>query len=153
MLDKKYLQKIYEDTEHPAYFKGFTLPLKSTIVTSEYGVKRVRPNRYYYHAGTDFKAKPGEKNYSTAEGIVAYTGRHFLEGNIVIINHGSGIYSCYIHLSKIKTKPGKKVKKGELIAYSGQTGAAARGPHLHFMIKIYNTPVDPIAFIKYINNL
>ena len=79
---------------------GFTYPIRNTHITDPYGTKRVRPNRTYYHAGADFRARRPEKIVSIANGIVAYTGSHFLEGNLVIINHGVGIYSCYIHLSK-----------------------------------------------------
>jgi len=132
---------------------GFTYPIGAAHITDPYGTKRVRPNRTYYHAGVDFRARKPEKILSIANGVVAYTGSHFIEGNLIIIDHGAGVYSCYMHLSKIKIKTGHGVQKGQLIAYSGKTGAAARGPHLHFLIKVHNIPVDPLAFIKIMNTL
>jgi hypothetical protein len=143
----------YDPLLHFTAPNGFVFPVRNTHVTDQYGTKRVRPSRTYYHAGVDFRARSPEKIFSIANGIVAYTGSHFLEGNMAIVSHGAGIYSCYIHLSKIKVKVGQAVHRGQCIAYSGKTGAAARGPHLHFLIKAHNIPVDPLAFIKIMNAL
>jgi murein DD-endopeptidase MepM/ murein hydrolase activator NlpD len=87
-------------------------------------------------------------------GKVALVARSYMtEGNMVILDHGSGIFSVYMHLSKFLVRnAGEEVKAGETIAISGQTGSARRGgPHLHFAIKVGDVYVDPLKFIDSMN--
>jgi len=93
-------------------------------------------------------------------GIVALVAKNYsTDGNMVIIDHGSGIFSIYMHLSGFRVKKvGDWVKKGEIIGISGDTGSAKRGgPHLHFAIKIRDIQriqdvyVDPLRFIDIMN--
>lgn len=91
-------------------------------------------------------------------GYVVLVARLFsLEGNMIIIDHGSGIFSLYMHLSKFEVKNGDFVDKGQIIAISGKTGRVT-GPHLHLAVKVGDpddqtkfTMVDPLAFIKTMN--
>lgn len=88
-------------------------------------------------------------------GKVVMTARNFsLEGNMVIIDHGSGIFSLYMHLSRIDVKIGDLVKTGQFVGISGKSGNAS-GPHLHWAVKIRNADqtvsVDPLIFIDTIN--
>ena len=69
---------------------------------------------------------------------------------MVVIDHGSGIFSLYMHLSRIEVREGSKVIKDQVIGLSGATGDA-RGPHLHFAIKASGTNVDPLSFIEVAN--
>ena len=68
-------------------------------------------------------------------------------GGTVIVNHGLGVQSLYMHLSRISATAGTTVKRGQLIGYSGETGYAV-GPHLHLSIKVNGVSIDPKAFFN-----
>lgn len=98
------------------------------------------------HAGLDFAAPIGTPVYATADGTV--TEADFNEGgygNHVVINHGYGYETLYGHMVRIKTRKGKKVKRGEVIGYVGSTGKST-GPHCHYEVRKNGTPVDPVYF-------
>lgn len=99
---------------------------------------------------------------ATNLGRVALIAQNYsTEGNMVIIDHGSGIFSVYMHLSRfLVSKVGQIVKRGEVIAMSGDTGSAKRGgPHLHFSVKVRTRDgksdfyVDPLGFIDTLNGI
>ena len=71
----------------------------------------------------------------------------FYLGNAVIINHGSGIFTIYAHLSKIKTAAGRRIEKGRLIGLTGATGRVS-GPHLHWGVKLNAVAVNPLQFVE-----
>ena len=81
-----------------------------------------------------------------AEGIVTDTGDYFFNGNTVFIDHGQGLISAYMHLSRIDVRVGQQIGKGEQIGTVGSTGRAT-GPHLHWTVILNNTPVDPELFL------
>ncbi len=98
------------------------------------------------HAGLDFAAPIGTPIYATADGTVIKAD--FNEGgygNHVIINHGYGYETLYGHMVRIKTRVGRKVKRGEIIGYVGSTGKST-GPHCHYEVHKNGTPVDPVYF-------
>jgi murein DD-endopeptidase MepM/ murein hydrolase activator NlpD len=98
------------------------------------------------HTGVDFHAKIGSKVYATGDGVVMTAGSpEGGYGNEVEINHGFGYVTKYAHLSKFKVRPGQKVKRGELIAYSGNTGTSA-APHLHYEVIKRGQKVNPVYF-------
>ncbi len=69
-----------------------------------------------------------------------------VRGNVVIIDHGHGVFSQYAHLSEFYVQPGQFVERGQLIGAAGATGRT-NGPHLHFEIIVNGTPVDPIRWL------
>jgi murein DD-endopeptidase MepM/ murein hydrolase activator NlpD len=69
---------------------------------------------------------------------------------MVVLYHGDGIYSLYLHLGKFNSIPGQIVRGGDVIAYSGESGVAGQ-PHLHFAIKVNGSNVEPLGFIKLFN--
>lgn len=84
-------------------------------------------------------------------GRVAMVAMNFsLEGNMIIIDHGSGIFSVYMHLSRVEVKKGEFVRTGQIIARSGDSGKVS-GPHLHFAVKVNDVYVDPLEFIETMN--
>ncbi len=90
------------------------------------------------HKGIDLAAPTGTPIYAAAPGTVvaaSYGAWHSSYGKHVVIYHGNGIYTNYAHMSKIKTRIGRKVKAGDLIGLCGSTGRST-GPHLHFEIRI-----------------
>lgn len=82
-----------------------------------------------------------------ADGVVAAVGYHWGHGNVVIVDHGLGVFSFYLHLSKWKTRVGAVVSAGDVIGITGATGHAT-GPHLHLTVYIRGAVVDPIALIN-----
>jgi len=107
-----------------------------------------RNNPYLFHTGVDLRVPVGAPIKAVNGGkVVLVAKRFYREGNMVIISHGLGIFSMYMHLSKFRVKNGDTVQRGEVIGFSGTTGAGVREPHLHFNIKIQDTFVDPLRFI------
>lgn len=130
----------------------FALPMES-VITSHYGNARMFNNELRsYHAGTDFRASIGTPIRAINDGKVALAKERFMSGNSVIIDHGEGIYSAYFHCSELKVAVGEVVKKGQIIALSGDTGRVS-GAHLHFSIMAQGVSVDSLHFISTINAL
>ncbi len=139
-------------TDKRLWSKPFALPMQS-VITSHYGNARVFNGEVRsYHAGTDFRANIGTPIKATNDGIVALAKERFMSGNSVIIDHGEGIYSAYFHCSELKVAVGNRVKKGQIIALSGDTGRVS-GAHLHFSIMVQGVSVDSLHFINTINTL
>ena len=126
-------------------------PIEYKGITSKFGY-RIHPtlNRREFHRGSDMRAKKGTAVYATADGIVEYAGRHKKSGfgKLVILQHAFGFRSYFGHLNKIVIKSNRFVKKGDLIAYSGNTGMSS-GPHLHYEIRFIHNAVNPYYFIKW----
>tara|TARA_B110000977_G_C11051049_1_gene482315 strand:- start:840 stop:1958 length:1119 start_codon:yes stop_codon:yes gene_type:complete len=132
--------------------KGATLndtfafaPAKYSRISSSFTKRRFHPTLKIYrsHRGTDFAAPSGTPVYAPAKGIVKYKATLSGYGNVVYLKHGSNYVTVYAHLSKFAKglKSGKKIKKGELIAYVGSTGQST-GPHLHYEIRINGVHQD-----------
>ena len=97
------------------------------------------------HNGLDFAAATGTPIYATGDGTVKLAGMNAGFGNVVVIRHGNGYETLYAHMSRIKTRNGKSVKRGDLIGYVGSTGLST-GPHLHYEIHKDGKPVDPLMY-------
>ena len=126
-------------------------PIEYRGVTSKFGY-RVHPtlNRREFHRGLDMKAKMKTPVYATADGIVEYAGYHKKSGfgKLVILQHNYGFRTYFGHLNKIVIKSGKFVKKGDLIAYTGNSGMSS-GPHLHYELRFIQRAVNPFWFVKW----
>ena len=123
--------------------------IEGTYITSSYG-NRLHPvqgvNRY--HDGIDIgNAGFGAPVVAAADGFVTYAGVMGGYGNCVMINHGDGIITLYGHGQEIKTTLGASVKQGDVIMTVGSTGVST-GPHLHFEVRKYGVPVDPIPYLS-----
>ena len=97
------------------------------------------------HAGLDFAAPQGTPIYATGDGRVTTSGMAAGKGNHVIINHGYGYETVYMHMVRIKARDGQLVKRGQIIGWVGNTGAST-GPHCHYEVHIFGRPVDPVYF-------
>ena len=97
------------------------------------------------HNGLDFTAPQGTPIYATGDGRVTMAGPGTGTGNHVIINHGYGYETVYMHMVRVKARVGQQVKRGEVIGWVGSTGAST-GPHCHYEVHINNRPVDPVYF-------
>ncbi len=126
----------------PVEFKG---------VTSKFGY-RIHPTlkTKEFHRGLDLRARMNTPVYASADGIIEYVGFHKKSGygKLVMIEHNYGFKSYYGHLNKIVVKYGKFVKKGSLIAYSGNSGVSS-GPHLHYELRFLYKAVNPFHFVKW----
>lgn len=99
------------------------------------------------HYGIDLAVAVGTPVYAAAGGTVTYAGSMGTYGVIVIIDHGNNVETRYAHLSRTAVSVGQRVRRGQLIAYSGNTGNST-GPHLHFEIRYRGQAVDPILYLK-----
>jgi len=126
-------------------------PIEYKGITSKYGY-RIHPtlNRKEFHRGMDMKAKMKTPVYATADGIVEWAGLHKKSGygKLIILQHNYGFRAYFGHLNKIVIKSGKFVKKGDLIAYTGNSGMSS-GPHLHYEIRFIQRAVNPFYFVKW----
>jgi murein DD-endopeptidase MepM/ murein hydrolase activator NlpD len=99
-----------------------------------------------FHAGLDFAAPIGTPIYATADGVVTEAGyNEGGYGNRVVINHGFGYETLYGHMYRVKAKRGQRVKRGEVIGYTGSTGKST-GPHCHYEVHRNGNPVDPVYY-------
>jgi len=119
-------------------------------VTSRFGWRNSPSGRSTsdFHPGIDIANSIGTPIVATADGIIVHSqwddGGY---GNMVEINHGNGIVTVYGHNSEIVVQEGQVVKKGQLIAYLGDTGYST-GPHVHYEIRVNGTAVDPSRFLN-----
>lgn len=125
----------------------FQWPLKGRI-TSAFG-KRVDPisRRKRFHCGVDIRASEGTPVKASSDGKVIFSQWKQGYGKVVVIKHRKGYITVYAHNKKNIAKENDIVKKGDMIALSGMTGAVT-GPHLHFEIRKYLTPLNPLRFLK-----
>ncbi|MGH9430256.1 MAG: M23 family metallopeptidase [Terriglobia bacterium] len=101
-----------------------------------------------FHSGLDIAAPKGTVVEAAGDGIVLSAGRAEAGyGNEIVIDHGSGITTTYGHLSKVFVVVGQEVKRGEVIGTVGMTGRTT-GPHLHYEVRVHQTPVNPAKFLK-----
>ena len=98
------------------------------------------------HEGLDIANRIGTPVIAPADGIVSDTGKDSAYGNVIVISHGFGINSRFLHLSKIFVSPGHRVKRGDKIAEVGSTGKST-GPHLHYEVRVNGIPVNPVRYI------
>ncbi len=102
--------------------------------------------RTTYHKGVDFAMKPGSPVYATGDGVVESVKFEFFGyGNHVVIDHGFGYKTRYAHLKSIGLVEGMKVKRGECVGLSGNSGKSS-GPHLHYEVIYKNRPVNPVNY-------
>ena len=130
----------------------FQRPVDNEI-TSRFGNRRVFNGQLKsYHNGLDFRAPTGTPVYAANSGVVRLAKNLFYSGNVVIIDHGTQIFTIYAHLSKIKTAPGRRIAKGQQLGLSGATGRVS-GPHLHWGVKLNAVAVDPLRFLEIMDEL
>lgn len=122
-------------------------PVRAGYNSSSYGW-RIDPfnGQKAFHEGLDFPASEGVSIRAAGDGIVIAALRTEDYGNLVKINHGSGLETRYAHASKILVKVGDRVVKGQAIAEVGSTGRST-GPHLHYEIRLNGSALDPRQYL------
>ncbi len=99
------------------------------------------------HNGIDFLVNTGTPVYATGDGVVKFAGRKGGLGRTIIIDHGFGYTTVYGHLHRLKVRRGQKVKRGDLIALSGNSGRLTTGPHLHYEVRHNGIALNPRNFM------
>jgi hypothetical protein len=125
---------------------GFIWPAKGPE-TSGFGLKRVLNGEARSpHNGIDIGAPVGTPVAAPADAVVADVGHYYFCGKTLTLDLGEGLYSVYCHLSKIKVRPGQRVKQGEVVGKIGATGRTT-GPNLHWTVRLNGAGVDPGVFL------
>jgi len=142
------LQEVLSIFTPKVYFdQPFIYPLKKIKDVGAFGNIRKSGKITLQHLGVDLEAATGTPVYAINDGRVGLSRELTNYGKTIIIDHGMGIFSLYLHLNEFKVFEGKEVKRGDIIALSGNTGYAIE-PHLHFSVKINGTSIDPLRFIE-----
>ena len=146
---RKAISKVRNKTTKATYFRdGWVMPVKGKI-TSTYGRKRILNGEDRgYHWGVDIATPVGKKVKAPAPGVVVFAEQDVpLSGTLLIIDHGQGLTSSFLHLNRIKVKVGDEVAKGQVIAEAGKTGRVT-GPHLDWRMNLHDTRIDPMLVMK-----
>jgi Peptidase family M23 len=146
--DRKAKEKAFAETADRALWSGsFIAPVKAQP-TDSFGTRRTFNGKLAsIHKGTDFRAASGTPVLAGNSGTVVLAQPLYYEGNCVIIDHGLGLISISMHLSRIDVKPGQHVRRGERVGLSGATGRVT-GPHLHWAIRWQGAMLDPAKLLR-----
>ena len=156
-LSKKDQERAKREWEEVAPFfdlrgpRRFSLPLSPPLAGSppsrNFGTRRVLNGEPRSpHGGADYKAATGTPVLAVAPGRVAFVANHFFSGRGVYVDHGDGLVSMSMHLSRVDVKMGQEVRAGDRLGLSGATGRVS-GPHLHFGLRWRGATVDPSVLI------
>lgn len=135
------------DSDETGWQEAFAWPAHGRI-SGVYGSQRILGGiPKSPHLGLDVAAAPGTPVLAPASGIVRLAhGPFLLEGNLVMLDHGHGLVSAFLHLSRIDVRPGKQVARGTRLGLVGMTGRAT-GPHLHWALSWRAARLDPALFV------
>jgi murein DD-endopeptidase MepM/ murein hydrolase activator NlpD len=130
-------------SETRRWVEPLVAPVPGCMV-SPYGVRRLHNGKPTgeYHRGVDQRSPAGQPVRAVAAGEVKIVRKFNLHGGTVAIDHGQGLESIYLHLSRFATTEGALVKKGDVIGYAGSTGRST-APHLHWSLYVHGVPVNP----------
>jgi len=124
----------------------FAAPV-SAVLSDVFGTARVfNGETQSMHQGVDYAVPPGTPVKALNRGVVVLARPLFFEGNCVVLDHGQGLLSLYMHLSKLEVKEGEPVSRGQEMALSGGTGRAT-GPHLHIAVRWQGIYVNPATLL------
>lgn len=133
----------FEDTATPHFLKGWQWPARGRI-SGVYGSQRIlngKPRRPHY--GVDIAAPVGTPVVAPSDGVVRLAERDlYYTGGTIILDHGHGLSSAFLHMQRVTVKPGQFVKQGEKIGTLGSTGRST-GPHLDWRINLFGARLDP----------
>ncbi len=145
--EQRRLNAIFEGVSERYWAGNFLIPLDNDISTP-FGTKRVMNDVWTsVHRGVDIRGADGDAVRASNGGKVVLSEELFFGGNTVILDHGQGIFTVYMHLSRARVSRGDTVSKGEVIGFVGSTGRAS-GPHLHFGAKVSRISVNPLSLVN-----
>jgi murein DD-endopeptidase MepM/ murein hydrolase activator NlpD len=141
--ERKEIAPVFSLRTEPVFSLPFGAPLAKAPAPRNFGTRRVfNGEPRSPHGGADFRAATGTPVLAAEKGLVVLVGDHFFAGKSVFVDHGGGLVSMYMHLSRIQVKAGQRVARGDVVGLSGATGRVS-GPHLHFGLKWRGARVDP----------
>lgn len=118
------------------------------VISNAFGLQRsINGGPYSGHSGTDIANEEGTPLYASASGTIALAQEMYLFGNVVIIDHGAGVFSSYNHMSSIAVSAGQSVAQGDYLGAMGQTGFVS-GPHVHWEAIVHGLKVDATLFTQ-----
>jgi len=132
------------DDEREDFLAGFALPVEGARVSGVYGSQRIDNGvPKAPHLGLDLAVPEGTPIHAPAAGIVTFAEPDLvLTGGTVLIDHGHGLSSSFLHMSRLDVKPGEHISRGQVIGAAGMTGRAT-GPHVHWGFNWFDVRVDP----------
>jgi murein DD-endopeptidase MepM/ murein hydrolase activator NlpD len=143
-VKKDYLNRVTPDRE---WSGPFTAPAEAEI-SDVFGSHRVFNGKTQStHFGLDYRVPSGTPVTAMNDGTVLLARSLFFEGNFVVLDHGQGLLTMYMHLSEFRVKEGEHVKRGQEIGLSGGTGRAT-GPHLHVGVRWQGISLDPAGLMR-----
>jgi len=143
-IKKDYLNRVTPERE---WSGPFTAPSDAEI-SDVFGAERVFNGKTQStHFGLDFRVPGGTPVTAMNDGTVLLARLLYFEGNFVVLDHGQGLLTLYLHLSEFKVKEGEQVKRGQVVGLSGGTGRAT-GPHLHVAVRWQGTYLDPASLMR-----
>lgn len=144
-------KKIAQVTKHRTDLLPNSLIFQQPVVgikSTSFGARRIINNNLKNpHTGMDIAAPLGSIVMAAGNGKVVLAEKFYLSGNMIAIDHGSGLITLYAHLNNMLVKVGDSVKTGDTIGKVGNTGRVT-GPHLHWAVKLNETSVDPALFLR-----
>ncbi len=142
--DSRRLEEIFQRVSDKLWDGSFIKPVENDLSTA-FGAKRIMNGKWVsVHKGVDIKGREGEEVRASNNGRVILGEELFFGGKTIVLDHGQGIYTVYMHLLGMEVNPGDIVSKGEIIGFVGSSGRST-GPHLHFSAKILNLSVNPVS--------
>ena len=145
--DKTVKQDVFHHTDPEREWTGTFRPPVEARVSDVFGTRRTFNGKVQsMHQGLDFAVPTGTPVFAINSGTILLAGPLYFEGNCVVIDHGQGLLTLYLHLSDIKIKQGERIKRGEEIGLSGGTGRAT-GPHLHLAVRWQGVYLNPATLL------
>ena len=135
------------EREEQAWKRNFILPASGQVSMYFGTIEKVNGKSHGRHRGCDIAVPIGTKVSAANDGTVVFAQKMTVYGGTMVVDHGQGIHTIYLHLSKFLAKVGQEVAKGEVIALSGNTGYSS-GPHLHWAMSVHDLRVDPLQWTK-----
>ncbi|HKE24710.1 MAG TPA: M23 family metallopeptidase [Bryobacteraceae bacterium] len=131
------------------YWSDPLMPPVRGCMTSPFGVARYLNGKPTgdFHGGLDMRSPAGTPIHAAADGVVKIVREWNLHGGTVGIDHGQGLESMYLHMSKFAVSEGATVKKGDVIGYVGSSGRST-APHLHWTLYVNGVPVNPREWVQ-----
>ncbi len=146
--DKTVKQDVFRRTDSEREWLGKFRPPVDARVSDVFGTRRTFNGKFQsMHQGLDYAVPQGTPVSAANAGTVLLAGPLYFEGNCVVLDHGQGLLTLYLHLSETKVKAGDKVKGGQEIGLSGGTGRAT-GPHLHLAVRWQGVYLNPATLLN-----
>jgi murein DD-endopeptidase MepM/ murein hydrolase activator NlpD len=132
----------------PRLWRGSFGRPRPARVTSEFGrAREFNGEVQSRHLGVDLRGQSGAPVRAPNRGVVALVDDTYYGGNVVYLDHGAGLVTAYLHLSRVEVAPGDTVTRGQLLGRVGATGRVT-GPHLHWIARHGGVTVDPLSLVR-----